>query len=627
MSLLQKTDQLRRTIEQLLADQPNDLRLRDHLEGLRRDEVLPGLTWYWGPELYRRNRVVFREFILAHFSQFEATEARGSQRVSWQRHADRLETWLADARQNRDTAMVRRLLGWKFTKGPWEIDEEAWCRELVQAYRAAAGPAAQAVVLEEFETGFQLDEPSALALYRINRACSKFLLTHLPSKYSFWGKHRQIWRQLMDAALEAQDEDLALALYRRQVHLKEWQRDVERLADEIQDPERLNDALRKRHPEGWGLDLGTGAVALLRRRGRDVMPYVREKLDTIIGWGRGSPDAILDLARERGWWDLWTAVVRSGWDPKRFNRAIEELLDDKHLDDATRIERLRALAGVSREWNWPGVGLARVHSLEDEVATRLYLRYPQLVRGPFKPNAVPTWWQGGPQLLAAAQKAGDDDLVDLLASRYLTRARYEGAWFGKEQDAIIQIATDLAASYQSLRDRDAAAFARRAASILTQVPAFAIHGYDHVLRTNDLARLLFVRSFEAFLAVPEAVRDLIEGSEVHVQMLGYHVLAQDDDRAHQSAVDVLEIVLGTLLRPLHRKTRMAAFGALANAARADETAAARVLRRAREALRLPDTRYPKEQLIGLIGAILHAWPALRGPRERPVVFGLKESPG
>ena len=109
--------------------------------------------------------------------------------------------------------------------------------------------------------------------------------------------------------------------------------------------------------------------------------------------------------------------------------------------------------------------------------------------------------------------------------------------------------------------------------------------------------------------------------------LGYRVLAQDDDRARQSAVDVLEILLGTLLRPLHRKTRMAAFGALANAARADQTAAARVLRRAREALRLPDTRYPKEQLIGLIGAILHAWPALRGPRERPVVFGLQESPG
>src|SRR5262249_31714685 len=156
--------------------------------------------------------------------------------------------------------------------------------------------------------------------------------------------------------------------------------------------------------------------------------------------------------------------------------------------------------------------------------------------------------------LAAAQKAGDDDLVDLLASRYLTRARYEGAWFGKEQDAIIRIAADLAASYQSLRDRDAAAFARRAAGILTQVPAFAIHGYDQVLRPSALAGVLLGRALGAFLAAREAVRDLVEGSEVHVQMLGSRVLAQDDDRARRSAVDVLEILLGTLLRPLHRKT-------------------------------------------------------------------------
>ena len=108
-------------------------------------------------------------------------------------------------------------------------------------------------------------------------------------------------------------------------------------------------------------------------------------------------------------------------------------------------------------------------------------------------------------------------------------------------------------------------------------------------------------------------------------MLAYRVLAQDDDRARRLAADMLDILLGTLLRPLHRKTRLAAFGALANAAKADATAAARVLRRARDALRLPDTKYPKEQLVGLIGGILHTWPELRGPRERPVVYGLQEA--
>ena len=89
---------LKRTIEELLAHQRDDLRLRDHLEGVRRDMALPGLTWFWGPELYRRNRVVFREFLLAHFSDTEVDGPRRWRRVDWREHADRLETWLTPER-------------------------------------------------------------------------------------------------------------------------------------------------------------------------------------------------------------------------------------------------------------------------------------------------------------------------------------------------------------------------------------------------------------------------------------------------------------------------------------------------------------------------------------------------
>src|SRR5438874_1763978 len=120
---------LKRTIEELLLNQSNDLRLRDHLEGVRRDPALPGLTWWWGPELYRRNRVVFREFILAHFSDMEQSALR-SWRVQWRSHADRLEGWLTNARRNRDVMLARRLWRWKFAKEPWGVDDSAWCREL-----------------------------------------------------------------------------------------------------------------------------------------------------------------------------------------------------------------------------------------------------------------------------------------------------------------------------------------------------------------------------------------------------------------------------------------------------------------------------------------------------------------
>ena len=148
---------------------------------------------------------------------------------------------------------------------------------------------------------------------------------------------------------------------------------------------------------------------------------------------------------------------------------------------------------------------------------------------------------------------------------------------------------------------------RRAANILTQVPAFAISNYDQVLRTNALARLLFVRSFAAFLAVPEAVRDLLEGSEIHVQMLAYRVLAQDDDRARRLAADMLDILLGTLLRPLHRKLgwRLSGRWRMRRKLTRRRRLACCV---ARDALRLPDTKYPKEQLVGMMGGILHLGP-------------------
>jgi hypothetical protein len=627
MAMSANAARLKRTIEELLANQRDDLRLRDHLEGVRRDEALPGLTWYWGPELYRRNRVVFREFILAHFSDIEREGPRAWRRIPWREHAAQLDAWLSQTRLNRDTWLTRRLLRWKLAGRDWRVDDQAWCRTLLREYQAAQGPAAQGIVLDEFDDWFQLDESTAISLFETNRASSKFILRHLPTRYSFLGgEKREMWRRLIEEAGKANDHELATTLYRRQVDVKEWQHDVERLAEEVMNPEKLNDELLQRHPEGWALKLGDGALSLLKLRGRAVMPYIRQKLDTIIGGYYGSPaKPFLELATQEGWWDLWASVVRTASDPKIFNEETSRLLDDRQLEDATRVERLRALAGVSQEWNWPGIGFAQVHSLEDEIATRLYRRYPKLVHGPFKPNIVPTWWQGGPRLLAAAQESGDDELVDLLASRYVTRAA--SVWMGqrKQQDAILETAARLAVSYQTMRDRDDAKFARRAAIVLTQVPAFVIYNYDHLLRTNDLARLLFVRSFEAFLAVPEAVRDLIEGSEIHVQMLGYRVLAQDDDRARKLAALCLDILQGTLLRPLHRKTRLAAFAALANAARANAAAAERVLRRAREALRLPDTRYPKEQLVGLMARILHDRPELRGPREHPVVFGLQEA--
>jgi hypothetical protein len=243
-----------------------------------------------------------------------------------------------------------------------------------------------------------------------------------------------------------------------------------------------------------------------------------------------------------------------------------------------------------------------------------YDRFPDLLRGPFKVHLQShLWGRNFPELLHRFIAAGDEEMTDFLASRIATRS---GRW-GNAQKMLAD-AEKLADFYGKLK-ADETVFSRRAAAVLSQIPAFSIWNYNQLIRENRLARLLFERSASAYLADPRSIADLVEGSEIHVMALAYRALGLDDERARALAPQHLPLLLGTLLRPLQRGTRELAFGALVNATTTPETARM-VLDRARDALTLPDTRYPKEKLLGLIGQILHRWPELRGPREQPVIY-------
>jgi hypothetical protein len=566
---------------------------------------------------------LFKPFIMNHFSNW-STDGKSWARVKWTDHPKELERWLAAARAARDVTLVRRLLQWKFTKNfGWGLDLNRWNLELTRSYRTAASPAARAIVLDEFETWFELDEDAAIALYSVDRASSSFILKHLPS--FFWRSEKRVmWQRLGKMARAAGEEDFYFALYRKLMPVENWRAEASALAEGIADSAKLNEALEARHIEGYGVDRATTLLKLLEARGRDVLPYVRAKLESSFGgWdARGKEKALADLAEARGWWDLWAAAVRVGSNAKLFNEAIVKTMADRQLSNGVRRERLKALGGASREWNWPGLGLARVHEIEDANAVLVYERYPDLIRGPLLANVMPRWWSGRERLLAAAQKAGDDDLVDRLASRYATYISWGRVWgrAPEKTDPMEESANELAAYYQGIRDRDPELFARRASNLLTRIPAYATFNQGAVLRHNALARLLFVRSFDAYLAVPAAVRDLVEGSNIHVMMLAYRVLGRPDARAGKLAAESVDILIGTLLRPIQRETRLAAFEALANAARASEVAATRIHAAARDALKLPDKKYPKDELIGLIARIVAMWPALRGVAEQPVIY-------
>lgn len=600
-------------IDGLLAAAGDDAALRERLETLTREPGFHGVPSHtWAPILYRRNRILFRPFIVTHLASH--TSYKKWRAIDWKGAvAQTMDPWLEEVDRDGDVALFRRLYAWKLGLDRWpraKAAEGTWRAALLARLRAAPSRAERHQVLLRFELHVSLDEDTALAVYELDPdGARRFVTRHLPLVWGWRGEKRTLWRRLRQAAETAGDTEFALELYRRQVPIDEWRKDLARTCREVLDPRQLVDALEKRHPQGFVPGIGHGLREALELRGREVFPYVARHLTGL--WrsflGRDSYREILSLAEGKGWHDLWAETLRVCGSNREFDDAVLGVLSDVLPEDETA-RRLVLLAGVSRELNLGAVGLAQVHSLADSTATTLYGRFPALVRGPFKPHVGARWGREYTDLTERALAASDFELLDYLASRAALR------WGEKTQ---VRVAETLSVHYEALL-AEPAEFARRAANALGQVPAFSIYNYEALIESNRLARLLFERRSETYLADSGAIRDLLEAPEIHVQALAFRALGRDDPRAREVARAHLDLLEATLLRPLHRRTRRLAFLALANAA-TDPEGARRIHARARQALDLPDKRYDKEALVGLIGRLLHRWPELRGPRETPVV--------
>lgn len=613
--------ELEQHIRSLLQQPMADAQLREQLEKLALDEIsFSGFTWLFGPELYRRNRVLFRPFVLSRFSTYMVLPKWKTEVIRWKgERAKILEAWLTEVDKNDDPELFRRLYEWKLSERfDWRKRDargEQIMADLAARFEAAT-PAQRQMVLRKFDLWFRLDEDNACSLYeRDSRAAGPFILKRLPSTWLGDNK-RKLWNRLIALAETKKDDDFRWRLYRKQVPLPDWTKECLGLCDSVQDSAELCRELEKRHPEGWGVNPAESFLQIVQHRGRDVFPYVIRHLGQVWrSWiGRGSYGKMADYARAQGWWDLWSALIRTCSSAKEFNKRVLELVEQGGVPEAEIVERLLALAGASREWNWPGLGITTVHQLEESVALALYQRFPDLLRGPYKLHVQANMWgQSYRKLLEHFIGVGDEELIDHLASRIVTRS---GRWGNAPK--LLEDADRLADYYAALKS-DEAGFSRRAASVLGRVPAYSIWQYNQLIKENKLARLLFERSAASYLADLRSLADLVEASEIHVMSLAYRALGLDDPRAREQASVHLPLLMGTLLRPMQRDTRTLAFGALANAASTIESAKL-ILDRAKDALNLPDTRYPKERLLGLIARLLHQWPELRSAKEQPVVY-------
>src|SRR6266540_2799156 len=103
--------ELEQSIRALMERRTADAELRRQLETLAAAEIsFSGFTWLWGPELYRRNRLLFRPFILARFGTCLRLPKWKVEPIRWKGDkAALLEPWLAEADKHDDAELFRRL--------------------------------------------------------------------------------------------------------------------------------------------------------------------------------------------------------------------------------------------------------------------------------------------------------------------------------------------------------------------------------------------------------------------------------------------------------------------------------------------------------------------------------------
>ncbi|MBT9583399.1 hypothetical protein IV102_08615 [bacterium] len=557
----------------------------------------PGLTWLWGPPLYRLDPIGFRPLLLARFSWQTWAGGWRWQPTPW---SPRLEEWLTAVEAAEDVELSQRLLSWKllaqvsfsFSKLPPKFNQE-----LLRRWQAIASPAQRRLELRKLDLWCPLTEDTALVLFQADpEAAAPYILRHLPRV------SKAFWTRLYQAAL-AQQEDFAWKLYRALVPASQWEADILKACSPLTATSSLHKELQKRTPEHvYGNALAGGLLKILEARGEEAFSYVIPQLKRIWKplFGRGNYGKIMALAEQRGWTELWAAVVRICAPLKEYNQILRAVLQSP----AQRQEKLLGLSGVSKQWDFSGLGLAQVQTLEAASVLALYQFDPAWLRGPFKLHLQ--IHPSTPGYLAVLEKlieAGEDELVDLLASRFLTFHKA-----GPEVERLF-------AYYSQLQE--GGRFARRAANALGKLPSFALWNYNQLMRSNRLARLFFERSAQDYAQDPQALADLVEASEIHAMALGYRCLSL---ASPQQALQHLTLLKGCLFRPLQRDTRQWALRALARASQAGLEEARSILGSAREAQRMPDLRYPKEALLALIADILDRWPALRGPREQPRIY-------
>lgn len=482
------TPSLQQQVDQALAQGGERGALLRALAELAQQPAFAELAALWAPALYARDAAFFENFLVRHL------EAPRHETVI----AELLRRAEADGHDSLFQGLYRKV-----------AREERWDEELrALAVSVLADEAVLRAVRRRLFRGiwFGMREQTALAFYRRNPGLFGPIIAQR-LRHRWWGEGAsERFDQLRAEASARGDEELAWAVFRAVADKGMWASEVRRLIASPLPPEQSVAALRRRHPASmWDFDLNL-LTQIVRRFGAPVLPYIEQDA---LRWGHDKHGTLLAAVRETG--DeaaYWRLFLRVG-DQRRWNADLRALLRAP-LGDAALLAALEPrLPTAQRTW-W---------QLEVDVALELYRRLPAVARTLF---ARFVGRQPDPALWAAAEAGADDELLDLLSSRALERANQlcwqafptprELQWRRPNQQARAELEQVCAPALARLGRLAAspARYARHGGAILSYLRPFELWDFPRMRRHNPLLALLADTHHDAWLASPEAMRELLE---------------------------------------------------------------------------------------------------------------------
>lgn len=583
-----------------LIGSPSDHDLLTALQPLASSPWFTSFCYLYGPHLYLRSPHASRRFLLDHLD----ADSRGPDLRAYDPwrgpESSDLLAWLKAADDADDAEVFAFLHAWRSRTLPDEQRVSRWRAEVLDRFSTASGENQRELALAKLTCDLPLDETTAFALFKADSTiATPFIRQHLPSASPQPG----YWSGLSSAARQRGDSVLFFELYRRTVENEQWARDVELLADRIESADALVAQLELRHPD-HARDNGSSVLyTLLRKRGRDVLPYASHVVRRWESKLSAEPARLGDLIRladDNGWLGLWTGLIWAAARDTELDHEVRRLVDDRRRDDDMLCDRLRVLAASGLERR------ARRHIvLSDGTATKLYERYPDAMRHLYR-RFLRVGPAGYAKLAAVVALARDDAMIDWLAA-LICCVDYKAEWARREVSPMIDV---LLPSFEALRETPGQ-LAERTARVLSMLPEKALPrtGFRGLIAGNRLAELILDRENQSLLSSPSAMRSLLGASEPHCRRVGYALLTGQSSECSIRAIENADLLRAALFERMPRRVRRTAIAAIDNAAR-DADFASSLLPAIRDALQIADRGYPRDDLIALLGRLSHRHPQL-----------------